>query len=163
MPYKGEMEKLTYIQNLLKDALQEKGYEIIQLRYLKTSKPTLQFLIDRLDEAPVTIEDCTQASRLISGTLDVEDPIQEAYVLEVSSPGVDRPLSRLKDYERFQGHPVKFDLHELSEGRKRFKGVIQKVTDGKVTFFIENKDADTGKEVTFSPEEIYHCKLSPLL
>lgn len=156
------MTKLEQITALLKNPLAEKGYEILQLRYIKMGRPTLQFLLERLDEAPVTIEDCTRASRLISVALDVEDPIPEAYTLEVSSPGVDRPLIRLRDYERFQGLRVKLELKEPYEEKRRFKGVIASVSEGKITFDLES-ETDSPQRLTLALAEIYHCKLSPLL
>jgi ribosome maturation factor RimP len=131
---------LERIKGILKEPLAEKGYEVLQLRYIQTARPKLEFLLERLDEEPVTITDCTRASRLISTLLDVDDPIPDAYVLEVSSPGLDRPLVRLRDYERFKGHLVKFELHELREGQKRFKGVIEGVAGDQITFKLPTEE-----------------------
>ncbi len=158
------MDRLRKIQEQLALPLSDKGYEIIQLHYVKTGRPILQFFIDRLDEKPVTIDDCTAASRLISMHLDVSDPIPESYLLEVSSPGVDRPLTRLKDYKRFKGSPVKFELlRPLENGQKRFKAIIEDVQDACVLFQIEGEDGKTSDTLTVPFAQIYHCKLRLVL
>jgi len=153
------MQKLTRIETLLVAPLAEKGYEILQLRYIKTGRPILQFLIDRLDEEAVTMGDCAAASRLISVQLDVDDPIPEAYLLEVSSPGLDRPLTQLKHYPRFLKQMVKFELHTAVEGQKRFKGTIERVEGSLIVFQTEATQTTEGKELTVPFSEVYHCKL----
>jgi ribosome maturation factor RimP len=82
----------------------------------------LQVMAERLDDAPMTVDDCTEISRSVSALLDVADPIAEAYMLEVSSPGIDRPLVRPEDYDRFAGFEARIELSAPVEGRKRFRG-----------------------------------------
>jgi ribosome maturation factor RimP len=85
---------------------------------------TLQVMAERRDGRPMTVDDCAEISRNVSAILDVEDPISGAYTLEVSSPGIDRPLLRPRDYERFSGHQAKIELLEPVDGRRRFRGRI---------------------------------------
>jgi ribosome maturation factor RimP len=81
-------------------------------------------MAERIDDAPMTVDDCSDISRSVSAILDVADPIVDAYMLEVSSPGIDRPLTRPEDYERFAGFEAKVELSQPIEGRKRFRGRI---------------------------------------
>jgi ribosome maturation factor RimP len=85
----------------------------------------------------MTVEDCADISRSVSALLDVEDPIREAYTLEVSSPGIDRPLTRLKDFERFAGFEARLESRMAIDGRKRFKGMLKGVEDGLVCIDTE--------------------------
>jgi len=87
-------------------------------------------------EGGIEIEDCAKISRAVSAVLDVEDPIAGEYVLEVSSPGIDRPLTRLKDFERAAGHEAKVETVEAIDGRRRFKGVLEGVEDDEVLLAI---------------------------
>ncbi len=84
-------------------------------------------MIERSDHAPLTVDDCADASRTISAVLDVEDPISGTYTLEVSSPGIDRPLIKLEDFDRFAGFVAKIELSEPLHGRKRFRGQLRGV------------------------------------
>jgi ribosome maturation factor RimP len=97
----------------------------------------LQIMAERADGAPMTVEDCADISRSVSALLDVEDPIREAYTLEVSSPGIDRPLTRLKDFERFAGFEARLESRMAIDGRKRFKGMLKGVEDGLVCIDTE--------------------------
>ncbi len=90
------------------------------------------------------MDDCAEISNAISAVLDVEDPILDAYTLEVSSPGIDRPLTRLKDFETFEGYEAKLETGELIDGRRRFKGVLAGVEGDEVLINIEQD----GEEVT---------------
>ena len=112
------------------------GYELVRLRYMGGKKPTLQVMADKADGG-IEVEDCATISRNISAVLDVEDPITDAYQLEVSSPGIDRPLTRLKDFEVWDGYEAKLETADLIEGRKRFKGLLAGVQDGEVLIEIE--------------------------
>jgi ribosome maturation factor RimP len=85
-------------------------------------RPTLQVMAERLDDTPMTIDDCAEISRSVSALLDVADPIAGAYTLEVSSPGLDRPLVRPEDYDRFAGFEARLELAAPRDGRKRFRG-----------------------------------------
>ncbi len=100
------------------------GYEIVRVRLTGRERPTLQIMADRADEAPISVDDCEAISRSVSAILDVEDPIKSAYTLEVSSPGIDRPLTRAKDWVRWAGHLARVELAVPLEGRKRFSGTV---------------------------------------
>jgi ribosome maturation factor RimP len=107
------------------------GYELVRLRLMGGKRHLLQIMADR-PAGGIEVEDCARISRAVSAVLDVEDPIASEYTLEVSSPGIDRPLTRLKDFERWGGYEAKLETSELIDGRRRFKGVLAGVADGEV-------------------------------
>lgn len=111
------------------------GYELVRLRLMGGKRNTLQIMAER-PEGWIEVDDCARISRAVSAVLDVEDPIAGEYVLEVSSPGIDRPLTRIKDFERYEGYEVKVETAEAIDGRKRFKGVLAGVQDGEVLIEI---------------------------
>ncbi|MBE7564310.1 ribosome maturation factor RimP [Acidithiobacillus sp. HP-6] len=132
------------------------GCALVDARMLRSGRAiTLQILIEKEDGASVTIEDCATVSRQLSIWLDVANPINGAYRLEVSSAGLDRPLKTLKDYERFQGGHVEVHLHGLHQGRRRLLGVLQGLEDQKVV--IENSEG----RWTLALDEIHKAKLVP--
>jgi ribosome maturation factor RimP len=111
------------------------GYELVRLRLMGGKRATLQIMAER-PEGGIEVDDCAKISRAVSAVLDVEDPISGEYVLEVSSPGIDRPLTRLKDFERYEGYEAKLETEELIDGRRRFKGILAGVEDGEVLIEI---------------------------
>lgn len=119
------------------------GFRLVRVRLLNLNGLTLQVMTERND-GTMTVEDCEEASNAISPVLDVEDPIDKAYHLEVSSPGIDRPMVRKSDFQRWIGHIVKCETSILVENRKRFRGKIVAVeADG---FTIERDEATRGEE-----------------
>lgn len=118
----------TKIKNLIEAPLHNLGFSVVQVRFIENEKPKLEILIERLDLAPVTVEDCMRANRTISTHLDVEDPIHKAYMLEVSSAGIDRPLIERKDYERFVGYKIFVQTGVPFLETRKFKGFLEKVT-----------------------------------
>ena len=118
------------VARIIDPSLDAMGYRLVRL--MQTGgprRPTLQIMAERRDEAPMTVEDCAEISRAVSALLDVADPIAGAYMLEVSSPGIDRPLVRPEDYDRFAGFEARVDLASPLDvagqgGRKRFRGRI---------------------------------------
>lgn len=118
------MELERRIAELIEPSLEGMGYELVRVLMQGRQKPVLQIMAERKDGAAMTVEDCADISRQISALLDVEDPIEGEYSLEVSSPGIDRPLTRPKDFEAFAGFEVKLETHEPIEGRKRFRGKL---------------------------------------
>ena len=100
------------------------GFELVRLRLQGGKRATLQIMADR-PEGGIDVDDCAAISTAVSAVLDVEDPIEENYALEVSSPGIDRPLTRLKDFDMWDGYEVKIETSEMIDGRRRFKGVIR--------------------------------------
>lgn len=111
------------------------GFELVRLRLMGGRRAVLQIMAER-PEGGIEIEDCAKISRAVGAALDVEDPISGEYVLEVSSPGIDRPLTRLKDFARWEGYEAKLETAEAIEGRKRFKGELAGVQDGEVLIEI---------------------------
>ncbi len=113
------------IESLIAPALDAMGYRIVRIVFTGGRRPTLQVMAERRDEAAMTVDDCASVSHTISAILDVADPIEASYDLEVSSPGIDRPLVRPEDYERFAGFEAKLELSAPHEGRRRFRGRLQ--------------------------------------
>ncbi len=144
------------IEALVNPPLQGLGYATVLVKLTEAHKRrTLQLFIERLDEKPIRVEDCTEVSHLVSALLDVHDPIEGNYDLEVSSPGIDRPLVKIADFVRFTGQQARIDLSMALDGRKRFSGVIMgvegedieiKTADGK-QFFLPHGQIATAKLV----------------
>ncbi|MFV0491836.1 MAG: ribosome maturation factor RimP [Pseudorhodobacter sp.] len=99
------------------------GFELVRIRLMSGKTRLLQIMADR-PEGGIVVEDCAKISTTVSAVLDVEDPIADAYTLEVSSPGIDRPLTRLKDFDMWEGYEARVETTELIDGRRRFKGVL---------------------------------------
>ncbi|MGF7207524.1 ribosome maturation factor RimP [Skermanella aerolata] len=135
----GGMDATDRIQKIIAPSVEAMGYEIVRVQVSGTQKPTLQVMAERKDDAAMTVEDCADISRAVSALLDVEDPISSAYTLEISSPGIDRPLTRLKDFERFAGFEARIETRFPLDGRKRFRGILKGVENGAVRI-----DTDTG-------------------
>jgi ribosome maturation factor RimP len=110
------------IERIVGPSLEAMGYEIVRVQLSGGRSPTVQIMVERRDARALTVDDCAGVSRAVSALLDVEDPIAGAYQLEVSSPGIDRPLVRPKDFERFAGCEVKLETGDAVEGRRRFRG-----------------------------------------
>ena len=119
------------IFELLRGPAEGIGFEIVRVRFGLQDGHTLQIMAERPD-GTMCVADCEELSRTISALLDVEDPIPGEYNLEISSPGIDRPLTRPKDFERWSGFEAKIELTEPLGGRKRFRGLLQGVEDGEV-------------------------------
>jgi ribosome maturation factor RimP len=107
------------------------GFELVRLRLMGGKEPTLQIMADKPDGG-IEVDDCAEISTAVGATLDVEDPILDAYTLEVSSPGIDRPLTRLKDFETYEGYDAKLETAETIDGRRRFRGVLAGVEGNEV-------------------------------
>ncbi len=103
-------------------------------------RQVLQVMVERIDGATITVDDCAHASRALSAVLDVEDPIGGAYMLEVSSPGIDRPLTRRADFERYSGHQARVELDPPLDGRRRFTGQIEGVDGAYLMLATEEAD-----------------------
>jgi ribosome maturation factor RimP len=112
------------IADAIAPTLTDMGYELVRVAVLGRERPTVQIMADRADGALITVEDCEAISRGVGAVLDVNDPIPGAWTLEVSSAGIDRPLTRRKDWNRFAGHRARAELAEPIEGRKRVSGVV---------------------------------------
>jgi ribosome maturation factor RimP len=110
------------IATAIEPSLETMGYRLVRVVVTGGRRATLQIMAERRDDRPMTVDDCAQISNSVSALLDVSDPIPGAYTLEVSSPGVDRPLVRREDYDRFSGFEAKIELARPIDGRKRFRG-----------------------------------------
>lgn len=113
------------------------GFELVRLRLQGGRHPLLQIMADR-PEGGIDVDDCAAISTAVSAVLDVEDPIEDKYTLEVSSPGIDRPLTRLKDFDLWEGYEARIETSEQIDGRKRFKGVLRGTEGEEVLLEIEN-------------------------
>ena len=143
---------------LIEPVIEDLGYRLVRVRMTGPDGATLQVMADRADRA-VTIEDCELISRTISPLLDVEDPIQRAYQLEVSTPGIDRPLVRPSDFERWSGHEAKVEMMELIAGQKRFRGELEGFEDGEVRLYYERPDTAERVLIGLPFERISQAKL----
>jgi ribosome maturation factor RimP len=119
------------VAELIEPALQDRGFRLVRVAVSGREGKTLQVMAERAD-GTLTIEDCETISREISPLLDVHNPIAGAYRLEVSSPGIDRPLVRPSDFEDWSGYEAKIELKEPIDGRKRFRGKLEGFEDGEV-------------------------------
>lgn len=131
------------IAAILGPTIEGMGFELVRLRLMGGKSPLLQIMAQRPDGS-MEVDDCARLSTAISAVMDVEDPIVDAYTLEVSSPGIDRPLTRLKDFDRWQGYEARIETEELIDGRKRFKGMLMGTEGDEVLIEIE----DQGQDVT---------------
>ncbi|MBR9761964.1 MAG: ribosome maturation factor RimP [Rhodobacteraceae bacterium] len=123
--------------------IEDLGFELVRIRLMGGNTKTLQIMAERPDGG-IEVDECARISNAVSAVLDVEDPVTDPYNLEVSSPGIDRPLTRLKDFDAFEGYEARIETAELVGGRKRFKGVLAGVEEQDVLINIE----DQGEEVT---------------
>jgi len=141
--------------SLIEPALEAMGYALVRVALVGgTSRPTLQVMAERKDGADMSVDDCADISEAVSAILDVEDPIAGAYTLEVSSPGIDRPLVKKADYERFAGFEAKLETAQPIDGRKRFRGRVLGTNDDAVRVRL-----DTGEEVNLPLDGIAKAKL----
>ena len=99
------------------------GFELVRVRLMGGRTKTVQIMADR-PNGQIEVDDCAEISTMVSAVLDVEDPLADPYTLEVSSPGIDRPLTRLKDFATWEGYEAKVETTELIDGRRRFKGIL---------------------------------------
>ena len=148
------MDLAERISALIAPSLEAMGYELVRVLLQGRQRQTLQIMAERLDRQPMSVEDCADISRTISALMDVEDPISGAYTLEVSSPGIDRPLTRPADYERFAGFDARLETARPLEGRKRFRGKILGLdASGQVRLLTEDG------EVAVPPADIRNARL----
>ncbi len=145
-------ELLHRIQEIVAPTVVGMGYELVRVALSKGG--TLQIMIEPAGGGPMDVEACATLSRALSAVLDVEDPIPGNYTLEVSSPGIDRPLTRPKDYTRWAGHLARIETAEPVEGRRRFKGTLLGLSDGIVRVRL-----DDGKEAAVPLATVSRAKL----
>ena len=139
---------------MIAPALADMGFELVRVAVLGRESPTVQIMADRADGSLIAIEDCEQISHAVGAILDVEDPLPGAWTLEVSSAGIDRPLTRAKDWDRFAGHLARAEMNMPIDGRKRFAGIVLGARDGHGLMRL-----DDGTEVALPFAEMRKARL----
>ena len=124
------------LAEIITPVIEDMGFELVRVRFMGGKSKTVQIMAER-PEGGIEVDDCANISTAVSATLDVEDPIEDAYTLEVSSPGIDRPLTRLKDFDTWDGYEAKLETTEMIDGRRRFKGTLQGTEGGEVLIEID--------------------------
>ena len=142
-------ELLRKIEDIVSPTVTGMGFELVRVA-MSRGGGTLQIMIEPADGRPMDVEDCATLSRALSAVLDVEDPIPGTYTLEVSSPGIDRPLTREKDYIRWIGHAARVETTQPIEGRRRFKAILLGLENGAVRIKLEDgTEADVPLSLVF--------------
>ena len=147
------MDLSSRIQDLIEPSVDELGFDVVRVQMSGKDTVSMQIMVERKDGQGMTVDDCASVSRAISTILEVDDPIKGAYTLEVSSPGIDRPLVRIRDFERFLGFQAKIEINQPLDGRRRFKGELLGVKDDVVRILVE------GVEVNLPHPDIHKAKL----
>jgi ribosome maturation factor RimP len=142
------------LAEIVAPSLEGMGYELVRVAVIGLERPTVQIMADRADGAPVTLDDCEAISHALGAVIDVADPMPGEWVLEVSSPGIDRPLTRPKDWARFVGHLARAELEVPMEGRRRFSGVVLGADEAAARLRL-----DDGSEVSLPLANIRRAKL----
>jgi ribosome maturation factor RimP len=146
------------IAHIVEPVANDLGYALVRVKVTQENGCTLQVMAEDA-EGRFTIADCERLSKDLSPVLDVEDPIDREYHLEVSSPGIDRPLVRARDYRTYVGHEAKVELADPLEGRKRFRGEIVAATDDTVTIRLPDAPKDTDPDHVLPLSSIAEAKL----
>ena len=136
------------LADLLRPVIEGMGYELVRLRLMGGNTPTLQIMAEK-PEGGIEVDDLAEINTAVSAIMDVEDPIEDNYNLEVSSPGIDRPLTRLKDFDVWNGYVAKLETAELIDGRKRFKGTLMGTEGDEVLIEIDNQGEAVTIGLTF--------------
>lgn len=143
---------------ILEPEIEDLGYRLVRVKLSNINGSTLQIMAERPD-GTMNVAGCEEVSRAISPILDIEDPIQQAYHLEISSPGIDRPMVRLSDFETWVGHTTKLETHQIVNGRKRYKGLILSVEGKKITFRRDAVAEGEDPNFVLAIDEIKDAKL----
>lgn len=134
------MQKKHHLQDMLEPTINNLGFDLVRILTIGNVNPTLQIMIERKDRQNMVVDDCATVSRAISAVLDEKDPISGKYTLEVSSPGLDRPLVNLENFVRFAGFEAKVETDTEIEKRKRFKGRIVRVENDNIILLMDDKE-----------------------
>ena len=129
------------LADIVTPVLEALGFELVRIRLMGGRTRVLQIMADK-PEGGIEVDDCGEISTAVSAVLDVEDPIEENYVLEVSSPGIDRPLTRLKDFDMWSGWEARIETTELIDGRRRFKGTLAGTEGDEVLITLTEGEAE---------------------
>ena len=146
------------VSSVVAPVLQGMGYRLVRIKVSGEAGCTVQIMAERPDGS-MQIEDCETISKVLSPVLDIADPIDKAYRLEISSPGIDRPLVRRSDFERHAGHLVKVEMAVAHQGRKRFRGILQGVEDNAVRLHRDDVQQDDDADVLLIMEDIADARL----
>ena len=119
---------------------QDLGLRIVRVRVMSGKRSTVQIMAERISDGLMGVDDCANLSRELSSLLEVEDPIKDAYVLEVSSPGLDRPLTAIEDFETYKGYMARLELDRFVEGRKRFRGILAGFDGDNIEIDLEGEE-----------------------
>jgi ribosome maturation factor RimP len=150
----GKFIDISTIEAAIAPSIEAAGYRLVRVTFTGSGhRATLQVMAEHADQKPMTVDDCAELSHMISALLDVADPIAASYLLEVSSPGLDRPLVRREDFTRYAGYEAKLEVKQPIEGRKRFRGRLKGIEGDAVTL-----EAD-GATWRFPFDEVTHAKL----
>ena len=133
------MKEIGIIERLIGPSLDGMGFRLVRVSYGGGGRPVLQIMAEPSDGRPMSVEHCAEISRVVSAILDVEDPIPSAYTLEVTSPGIDRPLVSRDDYRRFAGFEAKLELNRAVDGRKRFRGRLLGADESAVRLVLDGE------------------------
>jgi ribosome maturation factor RimP len=145
----------TKLAGIIGPSLLGLGYELVRVQVMGRDRLTVQVMAERLDETPIGTDDLELIARQLSAVLDVADPIAGAWTLECSSPGIDRPLTRPKDFTRFAGHRARFEVEPAVDGQRKFAGMLLGLADdGAVRLRL-----DEGAEVALPPDRIRRARL----
>ena len=149
------MADIAALTKLIEPEAKAEGLGLVRVKMIGgTSDPTLQVMAERPDTRQLTLEDCARLSRRLSDLLDEADPIEEAYRLEVSSPGIDRPLTRLSDFADWKGHEARISLKAPQDGRKQLTGDLQGVDRGEIVVAVKNHG-----EMRVAFDDVHSAKL----
>lgn len=148
------MAMISELNRLIEPAVEAVGFEFVGLEYVTEGRHSvLRVYIDHDDG--ITVDNCADVSRQVSAVLDVEDPISGQYNLEVSSPGIDRPLFKLEHFERYQGEEIKLRSHAPVDGRRNFRGVLQAVEGDQISLNVD------GQEFTVAFDNVEKARIVP--
>lgn len=150
---------LARIEDDIDAMLAAMGFDLVRLLLIGSEKPRLQLMAEPSNGDPMTVEHCEEISRALSALLDVEDPIKDAFTLEVSSAGLDRPLTRLADFERFTGFKAKAETRHLVDGRRRFSGIIVGVEGDQIVLRTEDGEPESNDEARLNFGDLAKAKL----
>lgn len=151
------------VEKIITDPLLYKGYNIVRVQLYGEQRSTLQIMIERIDEQNITVDDCAAASYTISALLDVENIMKSQYVLEVSSPGLDRPLVKIDDYKKFVGKTATIKTIQPINNRKTFSGKLESITETVITVTIDQTSKKEGELVEIDYENIRSGNLKPVI
>jgi ribosome maturation factor RimP len=146
------------VATIIEPAIVDLGYRLVRVRISAQNGCTVQIMAERLD-GTMNVEGCEEISQAVSPALDVDDPIQAAYHLEVSSPGIDRPLVRASDFERWAGHLAKVDTSEIVAGRKRFRGILRGVAGQDALLSRDDAKSEEERDVAIPMRAIAEARL----